>query len=72
MMIKTVYSFTVLETMREGRTVYMIDKLNRTISKVNDLTVNEFMFIETLDDKEGRYEFYYIEQPEGVTENEII
>ena len=72
MMIKTVYSFTVLETMRKGHTVYMIDKLNRTISKVNDLTVNEFIFIETLDNKESRYEFYYIEQPEGETEDEII
>lgn len=59
---KKTYSFMVLDKIKEGKSVYMLDRKARAVICVNDMCVCDFM--EIIDSQEeGRFEFWY----EGVT-----
>jgi hypothetical protein len=65
-----VYSFSVLDKIKEGEKVYCIDKEECTITLANLLSAEKLLDIIKDCEKDGifdRYEFYYIE--EGEAEN---
>jgi hypothetical protein len=64
----TIYSFQVIEKIKEGNDVYCVDKGTHTITHLNAELVDSLMTIIKSAEKVGnyeRYEFYYIESVKG-------
>lgn len=54
-----IYPFQVLLRLEEGKEVYMLDKEKRTVSRVGDMRVIDFMVATNAGDESERYEFWY-------------
>ena len=68
----TIYPFQVIGEIKEGKSIYCIDREQRDVLPISVMSVNTLFTI--LKDSEktenyGKYEFYYIE--EGEAEYEI-
>jgi hypothetical protein len=60
---KKTYSFMVLNNIKEGKSVYMLDRKARAVLCVNDMCVGDAMEIIDSQDEE-RFEFWYEEVAE--------
>ncbi len=58
----SLYPFRVMDEIESGRTVYCIDKFNKNVISANDLKLNEFVEILNCNERDNRYDFYYIEE----------
>ena len=62
-----VYSFQVLEKVKEGKTVYCLDKARNKVLNVEFMELRDFfdMLHDSEDERNyGRFIFYYIEEEE--------
>lgn len=57
---KKTYSFMVLNNIKEGKSVYLLDRKARAVLCVNDMCVGDVMEILSSQDEE-RFEFWYEE-----------
>lgn len=58
--ITNIYSFEVIEAIKQGKVVYCCDKVAAEVGKVNNMTVDEAVTLLN-DDCQDRYEFWYVE-----------
>lgn len=58
--ITNIYSFEVIEAIKQGKVVYCCDKIAAEVVKVNNLTVDEAVHVLNNDCYE-RYECWYVE-----------
>ena len=60
---KTVYPCWVLDEVKSGKEVFVLDKSCRSIESINDMTIKRALgLIESAEkSKNGRYEFWYEE-----------
>lgn len=68
--ITNIYSFEVIEAIKQGKVVYCCDKIAAEVFKVNNMTVDEAVHI--LGTCQERYEFWYVEETEEPVENEAF
>lgn len=63
---KEIYSFRVLDEIKNGEKVYLIDKSeidsDEAIQEVNSMTVEDILFLIECDNSNKRYEFFVIEE----------
>ncbi len=72
MVYKVIYSFEVLDKIKEGKNVGLTDRQKGVVRSVNDMTVSELAEVMMDFDKtKGRYEFW-IEEEQEETENEAV
>ena len=65
---ESVYSFVVIDKIREGKTVFVLDKENEKVMKVNELTVDQLMRLLRNDESTpNRYYFWYSEETDNET-----
>ena len=69
MTFRTVYDFNVLDEIKAGNVVCMIDRFKGVISVVNDMPVKEYAAFANRDNTDNRIEFYVTEKE---NENETI
>ena len=55
-------SYEVMDTVKAGKTVYVLDRKHNEVYRVNSLEVSEFAEILVADDISMRYEFWYAEK----------
>lgn len=66
-MYKSLYLYELLDTMKEGKRVYVLDRLECDVQCVNDLYVNTFIqYLNCAEKENGRFEFWTIEKSEAV------
>ena len=58
--ITNIYSFEVIEAIKQGKVVYCCDKVAAEVGKVNNMTVDEAVTLLN-DDCQDRYEFWHVE-----------
>ena len=59
MKFKTVYQFSVIDEIEEGETVYCLDKKDRCVFTVNDLSCeNALGLLRDAKDDDERFEFW--------------
>lgn len=58
----TTFPWVLRTLLKEGKTVWMLDKETRLVVCVNYVPVGQFMEIEDMDDDQNRYEFWYEEE----------
>jgi len=64
MTYKTIYHFLVLDEIKDGKTVYCLDRKEKQVYCVNELTVNDTVAMINANDTEpDRFE-YWIEEKE--------
>ena len=61
---KKVYYFNVLDELKNGETVYVIDKEDKTISKVNTMVAEDLITLLDYPHDDDRFEFYKIIETE--------
>ena len=67
---ETIYSFEVLETIQEGKLVYLLDRYEQIVMCVNDITVDKLAeVLKNSKTEKKRYEFW-IEEVEETEESE--
>lgn len=69
MNIRIVYDFNVLDEIKAGNAVYMVDRFAGDVSVVNAMQVSEYAAFANRDNTDNRIEFYVIEKEK---ENETI
>lgn len=57
-MYKLVYNFEVLDKLRSGGEVYVLDRESRSVSRMSKLNVIEVVKIIDHDNKDNRYEMW--------------
>lgn len=62
---KTVYPCWVIDEIRKGKKVYVLDRKMRKVSYVNDASVQDVVRV-TEDEEKGRYDFWYEEEESEV------
>lgn len=63
---RTVYSFDVIDLIRQGNDVYMLDRLKHAVECVTNMEVGDFACIlETSKEEPTRFEFWVIDKTEG-------
>ncbi len=68
----TVSRIWVIDEIRNGKTIYMLDRKTFTVSKVNSAPVQDVIRVTETDEKD-RYEFWYEEMEENeVNEDETV
>ena len=55
---ESIYSFDVIDEIARGEVVFMIDRKNEVINRVNDMTTSIVAFAIKDENKDNRYEFY--------------
>lgn len=55
-------SYEVMDMVKAGKTVYVLDRKHNEVYCVNSLTVSEFAEILVAEDALMRYEFWYAEK----------
>lgn len=69
MKFRDIYSFLAIEEIKDGKTVFVLDKEMKTVEAVNDMTVDEAVsLIQSADNFPGRFEFWVEEEEEEVNE----
>jgi urease gamma subunit len=66
MKYKQIYSFLVLDNIRDGKTVYLLDRKARAVICVNDMCVSDLVEVINTEDTTGRFEFWHEEVSENV------
>lgn len=65
MKFRDVYSFLAIDEVKDGKTVFVLDKEMRTVAVVNDMKVGEAVsLIQSTDNFPGRFEFWVEEEEE--------
>lgn len=66
-MYKTIYPYMVAEIVSSGKTVFAIDKMERSVKTCNTMTVTDFFrMIHAADaDKSHRYDFFTVDAPKS-------
>lgn len=62
----TVYPWMVIDEIRKGKKIFVLDRKLKNISYVNDASIEDVLRA-TEETEKDRYEFWY-EEPEKVTE----
>lgn len=71
MTYKTIYHFLVLDEIKEGKSVYCLDRKAREVHCVNELTVNDTVAMLNADSTEpDRFEYWVEEKNEETEEGE--
>lgn len=66
MVYKSIYPCWVIDEIRKGKKVFVLDKKKKTISYVNDASVEDVVKgIERAEAESGRFEFWYEEESEA-------
>ena len=65
----TISAYWVIDEIRNGRTIYVLDRKTQTVSKVNDWNIQNVVRA-TESEEKNRYEFWYEENE--VNENETV
>jgi hypothetical protein len=60
----TIYAFEMLDMIKQGKTVYMLDKAIREVFCVNDMPVKYLVRVLNDDNAHKRYEIWYAEDDE--------
>ena len=60
-----IYSFDVLSKVTEGRDVYMLDRDTYEVYYVNEMKVADLAGFLAIQDKSGRFEYWYEEKNNG-------
>lgn len=60
----TIYPFEVIDTIKNGKTVYLLDKAIREVFCVNDMPVKYLVRVLNDDNAHKRYEIWYAEENE--------
>ena len=55
---KSIYSFEVLDYIKEGKSVYMLDRETSEVLEVNSIEVGEFAEVLKFDNETKRYDFW--------------
>lgn len=55
---ESIYSFDVLDEIARGEVVFLIDRKDEVINRVNDMTTSDVAFAIKDENKDNRYEFY--------------
>nr|DAS46952.1 MAG TPA: hypothetical protein [Caudoviricetes sp.] len=55
---ESIYSFDVIDEIARGEVVFMIDRKNEVINRVNDMTTSIVAYAIKDENKDNRYEFY--------------
>lgn len=68
-MIKKIYDFQVLDAIKEGKVIYVVDFLKKMIVNLNNQKVSTvFNFIRQAEESSESVEFYYIIEEEQCDE----
>lgn len=60
MKFETVYNFNVLDEVARGEVVFLIDRKNEVIDRVNDMAISDVAVAIKDENKDNRYEFYKV------------
>lgn len=63
-----IYAFEAIGKVVEGYTVYMLDKKHRSVFCVNDMTMNDIAEVLRENKRDGRFEFWIVEEGEADAE----
>lgn len=55
---ESIYSFNVLDALKNREIIFMLDRSKNTVVSVNDMYVDKFASVVNHDNKDNRYEFY--------------
>ena len=63
MIYKTIYSFSVLDEIEKGNTVYCLDRKNKSVHIINDVCVETALSLlrDAKEDKTERFEFWKVD-----------
>ena len=59
-----IYEFQVIAKVIDGKSVYMLDRKRRNIECVNGMTLNNIAEVLKEENKNGRFEFWIVEDVE--------
>ena len=62
---ETVYGFNVLEEIKGGRQIQVVDKLQGTVMCANVMTVEKLLKILYNEKEKNRYDFYFKKERNG-------
>ena len=63
----TVYPCWVIDEIRKGKKIYVLDRKYKKVSTVNDASVQDVVTV-TESEEKGRYTFWYEESEESANE----
>lgn len=55
---ESVYDFNVLDEIKSGKTIFLLNRATNDVKWVNNMSVNSLVKVFKHDNKDNRYEFY--------------
>lgn len=55
---ESVYDFNVLDEIKSGETIFLLNRATNDVKWVNNMSVNSLVKVFKHDNKDNRYEFY--------------
>lgn len=55
---ESVYDFNVLDEIKSGETIFLLDRAENDVGWVNDMSIDSLVKVFKHDNKDNRYEFY--------------
>lgn len=69
----SISAYWVIDEIREGKTIYVLDRKTQTVSKINSMPIQNVIKITEDKEEKSRYEFWYEEMEENeVNENDTV
>ena len=66
MRYKSIYAFWVIDEIKNDNTVYVLDRVTKTVATVNDMPVDKAIAVlKSAEENSDRYEFWYEETEEN-------